>query len=263
MNRPAEQEFVQHFEELGLSNYEARTYIYLLQNGQCYGNEISKGTGIPSSKIYETVARLVEKGLAYPIKTSPVHYEALPLKEFLNQKQKNVLAVIKTLEDNERLLETSKRSELLWYISGRKNLLDKGRTLIDRAEKEILISMWPEESAVLKENLLEAEARGIEIYSIQFGDTYLEVGKLFKHARAPAIHERHRSELFLAVDRAEGMFMYLEKLGGWKGYHTSSSGIVRVITNYIRHDIYINRFLQDHRDIAIETYGENFERLLI
>ena len=89
-----DQNIIRNFEELGLTNYEARTYLFLLMNNESYGNEISKGTGIPNSKIYETVSRLVEKGLAYPISSKPIRYEALPLSEFLTQKQKEIVNVI-------------------------------------------------------------------------------------------------------------------------------------------------------------------------
>lgn len=257
-----DQNIIRNFEELGLTNYEARTYLFLLMNNESYGNEISKGTGIPNSKIYETVSRLVEKGLAYPISSSPIRYEALPLSEFLTQKQKEIVTVIQKLKDSKELIETAKHSELLWHIADRKSLVSKARALIDKSKKEILISMWPEEADVLKANLQKAEDRKVKIYSIQFGSTYLEIGKVYKHIDTPTVLEKHGSELFLVVDQEEGMFMYFEKMKGWKGYFSSSHGIVRVISNYIRHDIYINRALQDHREITVKSYGNDFRKLL-
>lgn len=262
MTNITNEHIILNFEQLGLSNYEARTYLFLLRNGQGYGNEISKQTGIPGSKIYETVSRLVEKGLAYPIQSSPVRYQALPLREFLNQKQKDVTKVVTYLEQNVELIEAAQQTELLWHVSGRKSLVEKAQELIDRAEKEILISLWPDASEVLQGNLEMAQSRGVNICSIQFGDTYLEIGTVYKHIMVPTVHERHGSELFLLVDKAEGMFMYHEKLKGWKGYYSSSLGMVRVIENYIRHDIYTNRLLQDHKEAAVKSYGENFTKLL-
>ena len=220
MNIITDQKIIYYFEELGLSSYEARTYLFLLRNGQSYGNEISRGTGIPSSKIYETVARLVEKGLAYPIGSNPVRYETLPIKEFLNQKQKYISTVIQDLRENEKVIQTSQNSELLWHLSGRKRLIGKAQELIDGSENEILLSMWPEESEALKSNLKNAESRRVKIVSIQFGDTYLEIGKVFKHIDTSTVHERHGSELFLVVDQTGGMFMYFEKPKGWKGYYS-------------------------------------------
>jgi HTH-type transcriptional regulator, sugar sensing transcriptional regulator len=257
-----DENIILNFENLGLSNYEARTYLFLLRNGQSYGNEVSKQTGIPGSKIYETISRLVEKGLAYPIQSNPVRYQALPLKDFLNRKQKDVNKVLKDLEDSEELIQTAQQTELLWHISGRKSLTEKARELIDSAEKEILISLWPDAAALVKENLEAALTRGVKLYSLQFGDTYLEIGTVYKHIMVPTVHERHGSEMFLLVDKAEGMFMYFEKLKGWKGYYSSSQGMVRVIENYIRHDIYSNRLLQDHREAAVKYYGEDFSKLL-
>lgn len=262
MRKATDFEIINRFESLGLSNYEARVYLFLLRNGQSYGNEVSKNTGIPGSKIYETLSRLVEKGLAHLIQGKPIHYQALPLKEFLNQWQTDASRVVEYLMDNKERIETAPQSELLWHLSGRKQLIEKIKEIIDSAEHNILISLWPNESAELEDNLRQAYERKVQITSIQFGKISLNIGNVYKHINTSSVEARHGSELFILVDQWKGMFMYYEDPRGWVGYHSSSKGIARVIENYIRHDIYINKILNDHYDIATSTYGKDLNKLI-
>lgn len=262
MTRPTDFEIISRFERLGLSNYEARVYIFLLRNGQSYGNEVSKNTGIPGSKIYETLSRLVEKDLAHLIQGKPIHYQALPLKEFLNQWQTDANRVVEYLTDNKEQIETAPQSELLWHLSGKKQLIGKIKEIIDSAEHSILISLWPNESAEVEDNLRQAYERKVQITSIQFGEISLDIGNVFKHVNTSSVEARHGSELFLLVDGCKGMFMYYEDPVGWVGYHSLSKGMARVIENYIRHDIYTNKIINDHYDIAISSYGKDLRKLI-
>jgi sugar-specific transcriptional regulator TrmB len=50
---------VARLQALGFSNYEARVYLGLLRHGPQNGNEVSKSAGLPSSKVYSTLERLV------------------------------------------------------------------------------------------------------------------------------------------------------------------------------------------------------------
>ena len=49
-------------ENLGLTSYEIRVYLSLLDNGAMTASDISKKSGVPYSKIYEVLNGLEEKG---------------------------------------------------------------------------------------------------------------------------------------------------------------------------------------------------------
>lgn len=262
MIKVTDYEIINRFERLGLSNYEARVYIFLLRNGQSYGNEVSKNTGIPGSKIYETLSRLVEKGLAHLIQGKQVYYQALPLKEFLDQWKTDANRIVEYIEDNKELIEIAPQGDLLWHLSGRKQLIEKMKEFIDSAEDNILISLWPDESKEIENNLRQAHNRKVRITSIQFGEISLNIGNVHKHINTASVEERHGSELFLLVDSNKGMFMYHESPRGWIGYYSSSKGMARVIENYIRHDIYINKIINDHYEVAINSYGDDLSKLI-
>ncbi|HHU31822.1 MAG TPA: TrmB family transcriptional regulator [Clostridia bacterium] len=256
-------EIIENIEKLGLSNYEARAYVCLLQNGSSYGNQISKKSGIPSAKIYDILSKLIQKGLVYPIEGNPVYYHPLPFKEFLNNKKKESEEIFSFLFSNQNNIQKAVSADIFWHITGRKNLWNKAREIIDKAEDKILISLWEKEASKLKDCLEKAEQRGVQVYSILYGEIDLKVGKVFKHYMVPKINELHESEMFLLSDNREGMFMFFDKFKGWVGFYTISEGLLRIIGNYLRHDIYLNRMTYENYDLIIQKYGKNMEKMLI
>src|SRR5436190_1057885 len=53
---------VERLRQVGFSLYEARLYAALLRYGPQNGNELSRNSGVPSSKVYATVEKLVAEG---------------------------------------------------------------------------------------------------------------------------------------------------------------------------------------------------------
>ncbi len=53
----------QNLRSTGLTQNEARVYIYLLQNGEASPSQIAKGTGIQRTNSYNVLRTLKEKGL--------------------------------------------------------------------------------------------------------------------------------------------------------------------------------------------------------
>jgi len=59
-------------EELGLSKYEARAYIALLNRGPLSASELAYYSNLPRTKVYATLTRLVKKKLAVITRDKPV-----------------------------------------------------------------------------------------------------------------------------------------------------------------------------------------------
>ncbi|MBI4152501.1 hypothetical protein HY495_02215 [Candidatus Woesearchaeota archaeon] len=72
-------------EEIGLNRRESLCYVSLLELGSSKAGEIVKKTGIPSSKIYEILGRLIQRGLvSYVIQNNIKHFQASDPKSLLN-----------------------------------------------------------------------------------------------------------------------------------------------------------------------------------
>ena len=80
MNEALQADLVKALNDFGLTGYEAKTYLALLEIHPAHGNDISRRSGVPGPKIYETLDRLKQKGLVAALETTPVTYEPLPYK---------------------------------------------------------------------------------------------------------------------------------------------------------------------------------------
>src|SRR6266511_3076476 len=69
--------------ELGFSPYESRVYYALLQRSPMNGNEVGKQSGVPTSKVYETLERLRVKGAVRVYESDPVRYAPVPYRDLL------------------------------------------------------------------------------------------------------------------------------------------------------------------------------------
>lgn len=78
-------------EEIGLTDSEIKVYLALLELGSSKKGPIVKKAGITSSKIYEVIDKLIERGLAsYVIKDKVKYFNAAPpsrIKDYLREKE--------------------------------------------------------------------------------------------------------------------------------------------------------------------------------
>src|SRR5438132_10083951 len=77
---------VSRLHALGFSLYEAKVYVGLLRHGPQNGNKVSKSAGLPSSKVYATLERLVSKGIVKSVRRgSTTRYACITADELLHR----------------------------------------------------------------------------------------------------------------------------------------------------------------------------------
>lgn len=126
-------------EESGLTNAEAKVYLMLLKSGSSLAGRISRDTGIHRRSVYDTIERLVKKGLVSYIKTNNRKYfQAEDPKRFvdmLKEKEESMISALPELEGMRRFAPEAKETT---FYRGRLAL----RSIFDdqiREGKEILI----------------------------------------------------------------------------------------------------------------------------
>lgn len=234
---------VKALNDFGLTGYEARTYLALLGKHPAHGNEISRKSGVPGPKIYETLDRLKQKGLVAALETNPVTYEPLPYKELLRQQRAMYSRTEQFLADNLPLVASPTQSIVLWKQDGYETLIGKARQLIQSSQGTILLSFWEREGVDIEECLFNAEKRGINVISVQYGPRLLSIGRVYPHIMSDQVLERHQGTLTLVTDDQAGLFMGYNPGREWSGFWTTHPGIARLIANYIRHDIFSCKLL--------------------
>lgn len=77
------QERIQKLKSFGLTEYQARAYLALLDLGTAAGSQIPAHSRVPRTRVYETMQQLHEKGLVQILPEKPVRYRAVPFANYL------------------------------------------------------------------------------------------------------------------------------------------------------------------------------------
>jgi sugar-specific transcriptional regulator TrmB len=80
---PINAERIRKLMEFGLTEYQARVYLTLLDLGGATASQIPPLSRVPRTRIYATMQQLHEKGLVEILPESPLRYKAVPFAAFL------------------------------------------------------------------------------------------------------------------------------------------------------------------------------------
>lgn len=95
-----EKELISKLIKIGFNKYESMIYLTLLKNQGITAYEASKRSGVPQSKVYDTVKSLLNKNIIIKNGNNPCKYIALSLKEFLDVYKTDTDNTINYLRDN-------------------------------------------------------------------------------------------------------------------------------------------------------------------
>ncbi|NIR87099.1 TrmB family transcriptional regulator [Candidatus Bathyarchaeota archaeon] len=161
--------------ELGLSTYEAVTYLTLLAHPNISASTLCKETGIPDSKIYYGLNGLSKKGMIIVQRGVPKIYAALhpkeaignlknQLVETLNEKMEKADTLISLLSPIYESAEKPQEIELAYIIRGQGNIIRKMNDLIKSAKKEITILIsYPSILRSVKTSLSNVKQRKVKL----------------------------------------------------------------------------------------------------
>ncbi len=142
--------------EYGLTEYEARTYLALLQLGVASARDVANMSRVPRTKIYSVLDDLHAKQLAEIIPERPKKYGVVPFDVYLRQFEREYKTKLAKIEEDKKLLMAAFASKegggpdkagSFQVLKGRKNVLNRKYEMVGRANVEIL-EMGTEFSAV-------------------------------------------------------------------------------------------------------------------
>ena len=160
--------------QFGLSTYEAKAYVALLQKHPAIGYEVSKIAKTPTAKIYETLNSLKNKGIVYSNASEPVLYCPVDPDILLRRIQADFDSRINTLEDQLQKIAPVPDADVIWNLSGYQVILEKSIEIISRAKSELLVSIWPQDAEFLNEHLQNARRRDVRVIAGVFGEFDIE-----------------------------------------------------------------------------------------
>lgn len=249
---------IQQLKNMNFNEYEAKAYISLVKQGTVTAYQVSKDSGVPRSRIYEILDVLVEKGIVIKEEIDEsIQYSPLPVDVFLQKVQsswiQNFQDISVSLKEVEKIENLS--TNRVMTLKDPEMIISYCQTLLKKAKKRIIISMWDDMYDVLKEDLEEA-AKHIDIKGLTI-HVNNPVSTIETH-RPTQFTEALTSEhwFILSIDAQE--MIYGPSLEARNlAFYTNDPVHIYLLEDYIWHDVLVNRIVKGSNEdldrwIAIE-----------
>lgn len=167
---------------LGLSEYEAKVYLALLDESPVSGYRVARNSGVPRSKVYEALGGLVNRGVALVNHGEPVRYAPVSPEEVISRRKRELEGSIENARESlERYVGSADSRGVIWDLTGRGAILERAREMAGRAEQSLLLEVWQEDAPELRESLSEAAGRGVEVSVVAYGDPEYPFARVYLH----------------------------------------------------------------------------------
>ena len=166
---------IEDLTRLGLTKNEARAFRSLVKLGRSSASTIAGDSGIPRSKVYETLEQLKSLGIIREeVDTSPREFEPFPVESVLRYLEERVKGSVKSSMTVLSSLQSSRKEEpkeFAWAVRGHEQMLMDIRTSIEKAKKFVYIaSASPAILNHLRGAFSIAKSQGVDIKLITPGE---------------------------------------------------------------------------------------------
>jgi sugar-specific transcriptional regulator TrmB len=230
-------------QELGLSLYEARLYLGLLTRGPQNGNELSRTSGVPSSKVYAMLERLAAAGIvAHTRRGNTVEYVSVPPEDVLHKLRERYTKPLDYLEATLPTIVSSDPEPDVLQVAGRDAIIDHARVIVRNAKSEIYLSIWGENLDLLRSDLAAADARGVRIFGMLYGEGDLDVGWWQHHSYRETVASRIGGRMLtLVADGKEALIAHMPERGDPSAVRTQNPVLCLVAEEYLIHDLTLQK----------------------
>ena len=229
---------------MGLSLYEARIYVGLLRHGAQNGNELSKTSGVPSSKVYSTVEKMIGQGVVHSIKNgSTTQFVCIEPDELVARLRKRYNDPIDYLEEALPPLASFEPAEPFLTVSGLEAVREAATAIIDAAREDVHLSLWPEDVDGLRRSLARASERGVSIFGMLYSNEQeLPAGNWQRHSYEGIVANRIGGRMLtLVADASEGLIARINQRGDATAVRTRSPVVTLIVQEYLHHDLVLQR----------------------
>lgn len=210
--------------QMGLTDYEIKTYLALLSLITAKAGEISEESNVPRSKIYSVLESLGAKGFIKIKKTHPFEYEVQPPQEtfenFKNQFVEEITEVQETInniyEDNLPTFDTTVK-----VLDSKEKVVSKQHDLMKRTRKVILMRIgfiFPSEIESIKKNILFLLKEGVTVKIIaarkcNVNNEVISIEKIFEDIPVEVKYRNIPTAQLIIRDYSEMMLVFTENVG--------------------------------------------------
>lgn len=254
---------IDKLKELGFNTYEAKVYLALLKQHPATGYEISKESGVPQARAYDTLKALEANNVVVAMGGKPVTYTPISPEELLDRWERSFKGNIGFLRKALPSL-SNETVEPVINLRGDDAVFQHAEELISRAKRTIFAQMWHQDAVRLGDALREAQARGVQLKIVGYDNCTISGVNVFQHGYAKTIEQTHGLRwLFVSADDDEGLVgtLPLDNERPSQAVITKNAGIVLLIKEFVGHDIFVLDIEANLRTEIVSLYGEDLAKL--
>lgn len=240
---------VKKLKTLGYTEYEAKSYVSLVKQGTVTAYQVSKDSGIPRARIYDILKTLVQKGIVLKEeKTDGAVYSPLPVDVFLERAKSTWQSTYQGLSTKLRQLEATeeKPDNKVLILKGKPTIISYCKSLIKKANKRIIISMWDDMYEEVRGELEkieeEVQIQGITLH-VDHSLKNVDLHRTTHFTEAPF----SRRWFIISVDAKE--MIYGSSIDDRESaFYTDDPVHIYLLEDYVWHDILVNRLIRRSED---------------
>jgi sugar-specific transcriptional regulator TrmB len=235
---------VSRLRAVGMTLYEAKVYVGLLKSGPQNGNEVAKSAGLPSSKVYSTLEKLASLGIVHSMKRgTSTTYVCISPDELVKRLRSRFSEPLDYLQRTLPSLGAFVPSTEVLTVSGLDAIRENGRYIVNHARRQVYLSIWADDLDSLRDALIDADARGVRIFAMIYGDeATLAVGSALHHSYGGIVADRLKGRMLtLGADQEEALIAHIPRNGDATGVRTRNPVLALVTQEYLHHDIVLQR----------------------
>ncbi|HUU04813.1 MAG TPA: helix-turn-helix domain-containing protein [Patescibacteria group bacterium] len=149
--------------ELGLTGLESQIYAFLVENSPATGYRIANGINKPTANTYKALHELLAKGIVIGEDSTPRAFRAVPIAALLERLEKRfqkmkALAAVELAQ-----LKPAVEDEKIYRLQTAEHVYERFREMLMRAEKIVLLDLFPAALAELKDEVEATAERGVHV----------------------------------------------------------------------------------------------------
>src|SRR5215470_6383646 len=236
-----------NLQQLGFTQYEAQCYIGLLRQHPINASQLSTVCGVPRAMIYETLARLEEKGIVVRLtgkEGEPHIYEPVPPKQVIGQLALRFQSSCEQAEAELASISSSSTTEVLVTLFDSEEILRRAVLLVRQAQQTLFIFGAAQELAALAQDVHAAGERGVAVRVVSFGSPPPLGGKVVTYLGKGLSRPTHF--LFLVADQAQLFISAYPPNAAATAHWTANATLAALATAFFNIEYYFVRMSNEH-----------------
>lgn len=249
------------------TEYEAKLYLSLLQNGHCTGYELSKVSGVPRSKVYTILETLTSRGVVEQSTADhATFYQAIPPSQLSSLLEVSFQETLGAFQQEIVRLPKREENQTIWQLEEWKSIREKAKSLIEEAHNSLLIQIWVDEVDDELVELINCKHEEIENVVVVLYDSeksyHTALTRYYAHGfEQDKLDEIGHRWITVVADKNEVLYCTIPFNGIIKAIHTKNPILAFFASEYVIHDAYCLRLIDHFPEQIRAFYGEDMEGL--